>query len=612
MAVSALIMQTKNISVNDQTVLVVEDKLKHSNNLATSDAIITDIENNGIFRSSVQIPEDFSITDGASYSILKVDGGHIKTKNFDSSEVPETKQLKADVFDISDGKNNSILRIENGHIRTKNFDSSNISIQTGRRKLRHIIGYGQSLMAGSYSGNPVTISQPYDNIKMFTGGVRPYDMFGLASNQHTYVHRTGSPSYGELFLTPESSLSDYSNQMIGEAFMDLIPAVERRPSYKQDSSHTGFSYVYDTTGTYTNEHGNGETPLTAFAIEMNNAVSGGNTNYHFDYDFLVTCAAYGSAHYFSLLPYDRGGTIHGASGHNSNMNYFEVLMLSVVKAKQYADSHNMDYSVDYLLYFEESVDHADNSNIAMTRMLQLFNIVNKRVRAITHQRNDIIFILHCSNLTNGLLTLGTVNACIRTGEVELSAADEELIQSYINNDIRPISYDCVYAGYASYAYNFVADYGHHTSGAQKEIGIQIASNVAHNRKQPLYAKKIIVKNNIIYIECDVPCPPLVIDTELPIPASTMETITTRKDKYGFLLLDANTPVDKITNVEIIESDIIKITCSESPVGLTLSYAYLTADAPNGVDMRYGCIRDSNTSSLSNHVYNWMFTFYQNL
>ena len=102
-----------------------------------------------------------------------------------------------------------------------------------------------------------------------------------------------------------------------------------------------------------NLHCNGETVLTGFCEGFDEAISKGVEDYPFDFDMLASCAAYGSASYESLLPLDRGGVVNS---NITNINHFETLMTQVVHGKKYADTNDLDYSVDYILYFEENTD----------------------------------------------------------------------------------------------------------------------------------------------------------------------------------------------------------------------------------------------------------------
>jgi len=68
---------------------------------------------------------DFKLTDKDGYAILELDGGNIKTKNFDSNGMPSVESTSIDL-NISDGNGKSVLKLKDGGIKTKNFDSEKL------------------------------------------------------------------------------------------------------------------------------------------------------------------------------------------------------------------------------------------------------------------------------------------------------------------------------------------------------------------------------------------------------------------------------------------------------------------------------------------------------
>lgn len=71
---------------------------------------------------------DLAVVDEMGNAIVKFENGHVKTKNFDSGNVPniEIGNNSAVDFAVCDPNKNAIVRFENGHVKTKNFDSSRI------------------------------------------------------------------------------------------------------------------------------------------------------------------------------------------------------------------------------------------------------------------------------------------------------------------------------------------------------------------------------------------------------------------------------------------------------------------------------------------------------
>ena len=77
---------------------------------------------------------DLYISDSNGYVIAEFENGHIKTKNFDSSDIEtgsgssnvDVKATDEDGFYLSDLQGNALVKFSDGQIKTKNFDSVGI------------------------------------------------------------------------------------------------------------------------------------------------------------------------------------------------------------------------------------------------------------------------------------------------------------------------------------------------------------------------------------------------------------------------------------------------------------------------------------------------------
>lgn len=99
----------------------------YSHNLVESGGVAKAIkEANDIVDDSVH---DFAITDETGYNIATFDEGHIKTKNFDSSQLKESPVGVEDDgkydFSIADEFDDVVLACNSGDVKTKNFNSAN-------------------------------------------------------------------------------------------------------------------------------------------------------------------------------------------------------------------------------------------------------------------------------------------------------------------------------------------------------------------------------------------------------------------------------------------------------------------------------------------------------
>lgn len=80
-----------------------------------------------VFRSYYETYEaDLDIADDNGNVIARFDGGNIKTKNFDSSAAPTTKEEEDVDFCVGDEDGNIVAIFANGEIKTKNFNSKDL------------------------------------------------------------------------------------------------------------------------------------------------------------------------------------------------------------------------------------------------------------------------------------------------------------------------------------------------------------------------------------------------------------------------------------------------------------------------------------------------------
>lgn len=114
--------ETHERAVRDSAGVNLETKLGNINsNIRQLDQEVEEIKGLRISTATA----DFSIEDGDGNILAQFADGHIKTKNFDSSEMKPEDVEDVD-FSLSDANGNTALVLFDGHIKTKNFDSSKI------------------------------------------------------------------------------------------------------------------------------------------------------------------------------------------------------------------------------------------------------------------------------------------------------------------------------------------------------------------------------------------------------------------------------------------------------------------------------------------------------
>lgn len=123
------------IDINGNVILRLQDGEIQTKNF--NSANISDLYDENVVTSKTAITDknnvDLDIVDRWGNVVLRIAGGHIQTKNFNSANsaggspyssytIPTSSTSDMDVID---NNGNVLLRLEGGHIKMKNFDSSN-------------------------------------------------------------------------------------------------------------------------------------------------------------------------------------------------------------------------------------------------------------------------------------------------------------------------------------------------------------------------------------------------------------------------------------------------------------------------------------------------------
>ena len=497
----------------------------------------------------------------------------------------------------------------------------------------HVIGYGQSHMSGTNSGLPVSTTQNRANLKRFAGGVRPYDTFDLDSSRRVNIERQSGvePTYLEMSDNKSACLTQKSINYIAASVDSLVSLTEQRVKYEKNQNNT-YSPNPSVINASTSGHADGETPLTGFCEGFLNAIEKSYGS-NFGFEMLATCCAYGSADFLSLCPLDRDGIIHNEKEiDGTNFNYFDVLMMTVKEAKELADAENKSYSVDVVIYMESNtiaVNRSGNTvNLTVQqkayRIAQLFTLINQRVKEITKQSNDIIFL--CDQSKTFMAQREAIRILCIDKEFALTEAEQNTLETLTNNDIEPYDMNKIYLVIGSNNYEVGTDHVHHPAYAQKLEGATIgeiyAKILSRNNFEPLYPIKFKVIDNDIYVKYHVPVSPIIIDMNAVNGAHTCPNwCTERGEMYGFSIFNKNTSTYEpnfITAAEVTEGDTIKLTCESSPVGKVLEYCYRPIDnSSTGLptNCEFGNVRDSQgdiakiTINDTEHpLHNWSIGF----
>ena len=420
-----------------------------------------------------------------------------------------------------------------------------IAKQLGLSDVIHVLGVGQSLMSGTNSGAPVTTTQNRSNLFRFVGGVRPWDLLDLDYKKRAHLNRKDgvNPTYLEMSDLKDVCLKSTDIGYINESIGSLVPLTEKIQKYTAN----GEIYNADSNGTVENNHKDGETPLAGFCEGFLNALEASYGN-NFGFEMIATSCGYGSANFLSLLPLDRDGRIHNYTDNpnddGTNMNYFEVLLMSVKAAKAIADAQNKTYSADVVIY-KESNTITSVPNVSLTvplkayRIAQLFTLINQRVKAITKQSNDIIFLCDQSKTMmsqrEAIRILGVEN------EIVLSTAEVNTLKTLPNYDIEPYDLSKIHLIVSTNNYLIGSDRIHHPSLAQKIEGATIGGAyqkiLTKQGFHPVYPINFKIIGNDIYIKYSVPVSPIVIDADAVNGNQRCSNYMNGQGLYGFGFFD---------------------------------------------------------------------------
>lgn len=275
-----------------------------------------------------------------------------------------------------------------------------------------------------------------------------------------------------------------------------------------------------------------------------------------------------------------GGTTISELSDKSGI-YYQRLLDDVTAGKSLANSQGKSYACNAVSWIQGETDNYYNlsASVYYEKMVALFDSLNSDIKAITGQTEDVNFFLYQTDSSH---FYGPVGDSYRYPHIPL--AQLRIAREKSN----------VHLATPIYHLPKIGDHTHFTAVGSKwfggYFGIAFKRVLIDNKKDNyLYIKEAFVQGNNIFVTFNVPKPPLVLDTINQIDRGVGK---------GFQIRNVNdfadnSYLDIITGVEIIRPDMIKISCSSSPVGKKLTYAVSNANS-YGVSSQYigGNLRDS--------------------
>lgn len=297
-----------------------------------------------------------------------------------------------------------------------------------------------------------------------------------------------------------------------------------------------------------------------------------------------------------IFPGGRG--MSGIDSINKPNAAYVKFLYEVKYAFEESQKRGWDFFVPAICWMQGESDIIDYTNIDYKMRLKEFcSDVNKDIKAITHQKENIRMICYQSNvLTRAVKFDAQKYEC-----VEMKPA--QAIVDLIKEDT------LFWASGPTYPYTFINEKLHIDAIGQQHIGnldaIAVMNLLKGKRKTyGLIPLSVSPDGNDVLIYMNVPCPPLVIDTISVLPV----------EHYGFSVISEKN--ENILSSVKIEGDTIRLTCSKSVLNCRVRYAV------NGEKMKSGRLhgprgnlRDSQGNKLSINIegkkyplYNWCYQF----
>lgn len=262
-------------------------------------------------------------------------------------------------------------------------------------------------------------------------------------------------------------------------------------------------------------------------------------------------------------PGSRGSSIDELS---QGTNYYKRLLFSVKKAHEFSIKQNKSFNVPNLFWVQGESDMFYSEFDYYQKLNKLFNDLNSDIKNITHQDNDIIFII-----SQTATVMGNTRTYTDGSSHTFSDSGPSFAQLKLS-----LEKDNVFLGGSMYQYEY-SDFWHPKDISVVGIQSAIVAKRILNDKKPVKVffpiSNSIIKNSesstwILKIKFDVPNEPMRFD----LSASKFHNINGKQINFGFSLLNSNNKNIIKNEPYIFEGNTLVIECIEDPFNSKLSYA----------------------------------------
>jgi len=548
--------------------------------------------------------------------------------------------LKVNVSDIINNLNSTEttkpvaanqLRIVNEKVESLISTASLLPAKNYNYDINHFILYGQSLSQGDWTDVVVSNVQKYNSL-MFTGGIRTWEYSDYANRYNALVPAiersidykekdkititNGAASSGNITFTLNGvafNLAVVSGDTIAQIIGKINAAYASFTGW-YTIEYTSTSMVFwkqatgvcstpifsggttGVTGTFTRTAEGrvpvgaplrGETPANGIAQNIMGLIQSEDGFLPTDQQYQILVSAPGM-----------GGTGIVDLSNKAGI-YYQRLIADVTNGKALALASGKNYWCPAITWIQGEADTYGNMSQTTyyNNMVSLFNNLNTDIKAITGQSEDVQFFLYQTQAFDWYYG------------GKFTYPDVSLAQLQIANNLSN-----VHLATPIYHLPLIANDCHFTAIGSKWFGGYFG--IAYKRvivdKKPFSSIKLIsqsVVGNNIYLKFEAPVYPLKFDTT---------SVVDRGVSKGFQIREVadraqNSFLNIITNVEINKYNVVKITCSSSPVGKKLTYAINGTGLSN---QSSGNLRDSqglkflfknvstDSAETSHDMYNW--------
>jgi hypothetical protein len=429
--------------------------------------------------------------------------------------------------------------------------------------LNHIIVAGQSNAVGynAAQGAPITVSQPYDNLMFgpllmwryyatsseatsFTdSSILDYELWigsGLRapmSNVLT-VEVNGSPGFwgprGETTTTWQ--YEKYRQALKGVGFEPLHESLEQDDAHAESFVSTICNALTRRTGARFFGSVSGIGGAALYLLDMRER--SGPEGYPYRHTVDLSTFSPDLAGYYGTGP-------------------FAQTLAQIERAKELAEEEGLSYKVAAMVWVQ---GESDNSNASYAgSFTAMVNRYNTCIKAITGQAEDVFFFTDSITYNHSY-----------AGQAAVLTVDQQLQIAHENSGSNS-NFGRVYSAGPRYPYNPSTHYAPRSVVAKGEVIAQVIERVLFRRRpwEPLSIRSFSINGNNIDCSFYVPVPPL--QWGITQANSTSQSVSSSfSSNYGFEVNNASGAAI-LDSVRLISPSKVRLSCSESPSGGTVSY-----------------------------------------